>query len=64
MPFPFLPLDGITDTKLQLLSVRGAHDAPRNDDQHLPRGCFVAADYTVEAHERHLERFTPSDPRV
>jgi hypothetical protein len=48
VPFPFLPLDGLTHTQLGALVPSRDLDAAADDDEALRGRCIVAADHAVE----------------
>jgi hypothetical protein len=55
VPLTFLPLDGFSDTHLELLLSARALDAAGQNREHLPGRRVMAADHAVEAREGHMQ---------
>jgi hypothetical protein len=55
VPLPFLPLDGLSDTHLELFVSARALDPARENREHLPGRRVMASDHAVEAREGHVQ---------
>jgi hypothetical protein len=55
VPLPFLPLDGLSDTHLELFASGRALDPARENREHLPGRRVMAPDDAVEARKGHVQ---------